>query len=112
MGVGSRMDQEQVALAAAVTPSLTSASKRWPGASVWPSWDLLEAPKDPFSIEREARLHRQAAGECGCGRAQGPRPHSGSSVSGLGAQTGKLSGRGPGCMLKSLDLQNLVCSVE
>ncbi|ELK18304.1 Cytoplasmic polyadenylation element-binding protein 1 [Pteropus alecto] len=61
MGVGSRMDQEQVALAAAVTPSLTSASKRWPGASVWPSWDLLEAPKDPFSIEREARLHRQAA---------------------------------------------------
>lgn len=70
MGVGSRMDQEQAALAAAaaaaaVTPSPTSASKRWPGASVWPSWDLLEAPKDPFSIEREARLHRQAAGECG-----------------------------------------------
>ncbi|XP_070256559.1 cytoplasmic polyadenylation element-binding protein 1 isoform X1 [Myotis yumanensis] len=66
MGVGSRMDQEQAALAAAaaaaaVTPSPTSASKRWPGASVWPSWDLLEAPKDPFSIEREARLHRQAA---------------------------------------------------
>ncbi|XP_078183009.1 cytoplasmic polyadenylation element-binding protein 1 isoform X9 [Callithrix jacchus] len=60
MGVGSRMDQEQAALAA-VTPSPTSVSKRWPGASVWPSWDLLEAPKDPFSIEREARLHRQAA---------------------------------------------------
>ncbi|XP_047593528.1 cytoplasmic polyadenylation element-binding protein 1 isoform X8 [Lutra lutra] len=60
MGVASRMDQEQAALAA-VSPSPTSASKRWPGASVWPSWDLLEAPKDPFSIEREARLHRQAA---------------------------------------------------
>ncbi|XP_022272673.1 cytoplasmic polyadenylation element-binding protein 1 isoform X1 [Vulpes vulpes] len=60
MGVGSRMDQEQAALAA-VSPSPTSASKRWPGASVWPSWDLLEAPKDPFSIEREARLYRQAA---------------------------------------------------
>ncbi|XP_033616999.1 cytoplasmic polyadenylation element-binding protein 1 isoform X9 [Fukomys damarensis] len=60
IGVGSRMDQEQAALAA-VTPSPTSASKRWPGASVWPSWDLFEAPKDPFSIEREARLHRQAA---------------------------------------------------
>ncbi|KAH0509021.1 Cytoplasmic polyadenylation element-binding protein 1, partial [Microtus ochrogaster] len=60
MGVGSRMDQEQAALAA-VTPTPTSASKRWPGASVWPSWDLLEAPKDPFSIERKARLHRQAA---------------------------------------------------
>ncbi|XP_045142334.1 cytoplasmic polyadenylation element-binding protein 1 isoform X3 [Echinops telfairi] len=60
MGVGSRMDQDQAALAA-VTPSPTSASKKWPGTSVWPSWDLLEAPKDPFSIEREARLHRQAA---------------------------------------------------
>lgn len=57
------MDQEQAALAA-VAPSPTSAPKRWPGASVWPSWDLLGAPKDPFSIEREARLHRQAAGEC------------------------------------------------
>nr|KAF6283512.1 hypothetical protein mPipKuh1_010174 [Pipistrellus kuhlii] len=68
MGVGSQMDPEQAALAAAaaaaaaaITPSPTSASKRWPGASVWPSWDLLEAPKDPFNIEREARLHRQAA---------------------------------------------------
>ncbi|KAM9063635.1 cytoplasmic polyadenylation element-binding protein 1 isoform 7-T7 [Sarcophilus harrisii] len=60
MGVGSWLDQDQAALAA-VTPSPTSASKRWPGASVWPSWDLLEAPEDPFSIEREARLHRQAA---------------------------------------------------
>lgn len=35
---------------------------------MWPSWDL-EAPKDLFSIEREARLHRQAAGECGRGQA-------------------------------------------
>lgn len=70
------MDQEQAALAA-VTPSPTSASKRWPGASVWPSWDLLEAPKDPFSIEREARLHRQAAGECVCGHVGGLRPHFG-----------------------------------
>lgn len=38
-------------------------SKRWPGTSVWPSWDLLESADDPFSIEREARLHRQAAGK-------------------------------------------------
>ncbi|XP_072483886.1 cytoplasmic polyadenylation element-binding protein 1 isoform X1 [Notamacropus eugenii] len=60
MGVGSWLDQDQAALAA-VTPSPTSASKRWPGSSLWPSWDLLEAPEDPFSIEREARLHRQAA---------------------------------------------------
>ncbi|PKU34014.1 hypothetical protein llap_15682 [Limosa lapponica baueri] len=60
MGVGSRLDQDQAA-PAAVTPSSASASKRWPGASAWPSWDLLDSPEDPFSIEREARLHRQAA---------------------------------------------------
>ncbi|KYO25306.1 cytoplasmic polyadenylation element-binding protein 1 isoform B [Alligator mississippiensis] len=60
MGIGSRLDQDQAALAA-VTSSPASASKRWPGASVWPSWDLLDSPEDPFSIEREARLHRQAA---------------------------------------------------
>ncbi|KAF4804557.1 Cytoplasmic polyadenylation element-binding protein 1 [Turdus rufiventris] len=60
MGVGSQLDQDQAALAA-VTSSPASASKRWPGASAWPSWDLLDSPEDPFSIEREARLHRQAA---------------------------------------------------
>ncbi|KAI1904378.1 hypothetical protein AGOR_G00005030 [Albula goreensis] len=62
LGMGSRLDQESSPL----TPSPSAAStnvlsKRWPGASVWPSWDLLETPDDPFSIEREARLHRQAA---------------------------------------------------
>ncbi|XP_038873909.1 cytoplasmic polyadenylation element-binding protein 1a [Salvelinus namaycush] len=36
-------------------------AKRFPQASVWPSWDLLEDPQKPFNIEREARLHRQAA---------------------------------------------------
>lgn len=97
------MDQEQAALAA-VTPSPTSASKRWPGASVWPSWDLLEAPKDPFSIEREARLHRQAAGKCVRGRAWGPRPHPWSRVSGCSSQTAELSRRGLGCMVRSLGL--------
>lgn len=93
------MDQEQAALAA-VSPSPTSASKRWPGASVWPSWDLLEAPKDPFSIEREARLHRQAAGECGRGQAWSLFWAQG--VSGLSSQTGELFRRGPGCVVKSL----------
>lgn len=43
-------------------PPGSSVSRRWPGASVWPNWDLLETPDGPFSIEREARLHRQAAG--------------------------------------------------
>lgn len=66
MGVGSRMDQDQAALAAVTSPP-ASASKRWPGASAWPSWDLLDSPEDPFSIEREARLHRQAAGNSNSG---------------------------------------------
>lgn len=106
MGVGSRLDQEQAALAA-VTPSPTSASKRWPGASVWPSWDLLEAPKDPFSIEREARLHRQAAGECGCGPAGGLGPRSRAvNESDLSSQTGELSTRGLDCMVKSASAQS------
>ncbi|XP_061855606.1 cytoplasmic polyadenylation element-binding protein 1 [Colius striatus] len=60
MGAGSQLDQDQAALAA-VTSSPAGASKRWPGASAWPSWDLLDSPEDPFRIEREARLHRQAA---------------------------------------------------
>lgn len=42
-------------------------AKRWPGASMWPNWDLLETADGPFSIEREARLHRQAAGNWGGG---------------------------------------------
>lgn len=60
------MDQDQAALAAVTSPP-ASASKRWPGASAWPSWDLLDSPEDPFSIEREARLHRQAAGNSNSG---------------------------------------------
>lgn len=73
MGVGSQLDQDQAALAA-VTSSPARASKRWPGASAWSSWDLLDSPEDPFSIEREARLHRQAAGELGR-EVQGMVPH-------------------------------------
>uniref|UniRef100_A0A8C9SX44 Cytoplasmic polyadenylation element binding protein 1b n=2 Tax=Scleropages formosus TaxID=113540 RepID=A0A8C9SX44_SCLFO len=63
LGLSPRLDQDSSPLAASPSPAMTSStlSKRWPGASVWPSWDLLETPDDPFSIEREARLHRQAA---------------------------------------------------
>ncbi|XP_064421867.1 cytoplasmic polyadenylation element-binding protein 1 [Latimeria chalumnae] len=60
LGMSSRLEQDQAALAT-LPASPASVSKRWPGASVWPSWDLLDSPEDPFSIEREARLHRQAA---------------------------------------------------
>ncbi|KAM3913573.1 cytoplasmic polyadenylation element-binding protein 1-B-like isoform 1-T1 [Leptodactylus fuscus] len=60
LGTGSRLDPDHAALEAS-TASPMEMSKRWPGTSVWPSWDLLESADDPFSIEREARLHRQAA---------------------------------------------------
>lgn len=85
MGVGSRLEQDQAALAA-VTSSPASASKRWPGASAWPSWDLLDSPEDPFSIEREARLHRQAAGKSGGGSQQASVPGGGTGWPGLSLQ--------------------------
>uniref|UniRef100_A0A4W4H2H4 RRM domain-containing protein n=1 Tax=Electrophorus electricus TaxID=8005 RepID=A0A4W4H2H4_ELEEL len=62
LGLGSRMDHDSSPLTPPPSTSPgSSLSRRWPGASVWPNWDLLEAPDGPFSIEREARLHRQAA---------------------------------------------------
>ncbi|KAJ8249297.1 hypothetical protein GJAV_G00233290 [Gymnothorax javanicus] len=61
-GMGSRLDQESSPLTPSPSATATNVlSKRWPGASMWPNWDLLGTPDDPFSIEREARLHRQAA---------------------------------------------------
>ncbi|XP_043933746.1 cytoplasmic polyadenylation element-binding protein 1 isoform X1 [Protopterus annectens] len=59
LGVGPRLDEQSVMSAAGI--SLPNLPKRWPGTSSWSSWDLLESPDEPFSIEREARLHRQAA---------------------------------------------------
>ncbi|XP_062327058.1 cytoplasmic polyadenylation element-binding protein 1 isoform X3 [Osmerus eperlanus] len=43
------------------SPSSGTLARRWPASSLWPGLDLLDTPDDPFSIEREARLHRQAA---------------------------------------------------
>uniref|UniRef100_H9GU44 RRM domain-containing protein n=1 Tax=Anolis carolinensis TaxID=28377 RepID=H9GU44_ANOCA len=61
-GAGSHLDQDQATLAA-VTSTPTAIPKQWPGASTWPSWNLPDpsSPEDPFSIEREAKLHKQAA---------------------------------------------------
>ncbi|XP_007906278.1 cytoplasmic polyadenylation element-binding protein 1a isoform X2 [Callorhinchus milii] len=60
-GVGPRLDHDQVSMAAVNYPGSPSPLKRWSGSSGWPNWDLLDSAEDPFSIEREARLHRQAA---------------------------------------------------
>lgn len=61
-GAGSHLDRDQAALAA-VTSTPASVPKQWPGVSLWPSWSLPDSPEHLFSIEREARLHKQAAGE-------------------------------------------------
>ncbi|XP_060768043.1 cytoplasmic polyadenylation element-binding protein 1 isoform X2 [Neoarius graeffei] len=62
LSLGSRLDHDSSPLTPPPSaPPGSSVSRRWPGASVWPNWDLLETPDGPFSIEREARLHRQAA---------------------------------------------------
>ncbi|TSK19990.1 Cytoplasmic polyadenylation element-binding protein 1 [Bagarius yarrelli] len=62
LSLGARLDHDSSPLTppSSASPG-NSVSRRWPGASVWPNWDLLETPDGPFSIEREARLHRQAA---------------------------------------------------
>lgn len=45
------------------TSSASSAlSRRWRAGYPWPGADALDPSDDTFSIEREARLHRQAAG--------------------------------------------------
>ncbi|XP_059390374.1 cytoplasmic polyadenylation element-binding protein 1 isoform X3 [Carassius carassius] len=62
LALGSRLDHSSSPLTP--PPSATSSgglSHRWPGASIWPNWDLMKTPESPFSIEREAWLHRQAA---------------------------------------------------
>lgn len=55
-----RVDQDQISVTNSMSPN---PFKRWSANSGWANWDLLECPEDPFSIEKEARLHRQAAGK-------------------------------------------------
>ncbi|XP_023694020.1 cytoplasmic polyadenylation element-binding protein 1 isoform X2 [Paramormyrops kingsleyae] len=64
LGLGSHLEQDSSPMVTSPSPGAVAAgalAKRWPGASMWPNWDLLETADGPFSIEREARLHRQAA---------------------------------------------------
>lgn len=44
------------------SPGSSALSRRWRAGSPWPGADMLDQSDDTFSIEREARLHRQAAG--------------------------------------------------
>ncbi|XP_063044029.1 cytoplasmic polyadenylation element-binding protein 1 isoform X2 [Engraulis encrasicolus] len=62
LALGHRLDQDSSPLTPPPSASPVGAlAKRWPGASVWPSLDRMDTAEDTFSIEREARLHRQAA---------------------------------------------------
>ncbi|KAK2853733.1 hypothetical protein Q5P01_006394 [Channa striata] len=43
------------------SPTSSAISHRWRTSSPWPGANMLDQSDDAFSIEREARLHRQAA---------------------------------------------------
>lgn len=64
--LGSRLDPQDTSSPltppSSASPSSLAISRRWRGGSSWPGADVLDQPEDAFSIEREARLHRQAAG--------------------------------------------------
>uniref|UniRef100_A0A3Q1G7U2 Cytoplasmic polyadenylation element binding protein 1a n=1 Tax=Acanthochromis polyacanthus TaxID=80966 RepID=A0A3Q1G7U2_9TELE len=63
--LGSRLDPQDSSSPLTPPPSASPASsavsRRWRTGSPWPGADVLDQPDDAFSIEREARLHRQAA---------------------------------------------------
>uniref|UniRef100_A0AAQ5XRX8 RRM domain-containing protein n=1 Tax=Amphiprion ocellaris TaxID=80972 RepID=A0AAQ5XRX8_AMPOC len=63
--LGSRLDPQDSSSPLTPPPSASPASstvsRRWRTGSPWPGTDVLDQPDDAFSIEREARLHRQAA---------------------------------------------------
>lgn len=61
--LGSRLDSQDSTSPLTPPPGASPASvlsRRWRSSSPWPGSDLLDR-SDAFSIEREARLHRQAA---------------------------------------------------
>ncbi|XP_061565383.1 cytoplasmic polyadenylation element-binding protein 1-like isoform X5 [Cololabis saira] len=62
--LGSRLDPQDTS--SPLTPPssaspVSSVPRRWRSGSLWPGSDMLDQTDDSFSIEREARLHRQAA---------------------------------------------------
>ncbi|XP_054900937.1 cytoplasmic polyadenylation element-binding protein 1-like isoform X3 [Poeciliopsis prolifica] len=63
--LGSRLDPQDTSSPLTPPPSASPASstisRRWRAGSPWPGSDMLDQSDDTFSIEREARLHRQAA---------------------------------------------------
>ncbi|KAJ0056745.1 hypothetical protein NL108_014177, partial [Boleophthalmus pectinirostris] len=62
--LGSRLDPQDTSSPLTpppgASPASSALSRRWRSGSPWPGSDVLDQ-SDAFSIEREARLHRQAA---------------------------------------------------
>lgn len=65
--LGSRLDPQDssspLTPPSSASPASSAISRRWRSGSPWPGADMLDQSDDAFSIEREARLHRQAAGK-------------------------------------------------
>ncbi|XP_061617250.1 cytoplasmic polyadenylation element-binding protein 1-like isoform X1 [Phyllopteryx taeniolatus] len=63
--LGSRLDPQDTSSPLTPPSSASPASsvlpRRWRTGSLWPAADMLDQSDEAFSIEREARLHRQAA---------------------------------------------------
>lgn len=64
--LGSRLDPQDssspMTPPSSASPTSSAISRRWRTSSPWPGANMLDQSDDTFSIEREARLHRQAAG--------------------------------------------------
>lgn len=64
--LGSRLDPQDssspMTPPSSASPASSAISRRWRTSSPWPGASMLDQSDDAFSIEREARLHRQAAG--------------------------------------------------
>lgn len=65
--LGSRLEPQDSSTPltppSSASPASSAISRRWRTGSPWPGADMLDQSDDLFSIEREARLHRQAAGD-------------------------------------------------
>ncbi|XP_077448752.1 cytoplasmic polyadenylation element-binding protein 1-like isoform X1 [Stigmatopora argus] len=63
--LGSRLDSQDTSSPlsppSSASPGSSALTRRWRTGSLWPGADLLDPSDEAFSIEREARLHRQAA---------------------------------------------------
>lgn len=64
--LGSRLDPQDssspLTPPSSASPASSVVSRRWRTGSPWPGTEMLDQSDNAFSIEREARLHRQAAG--------------------------------------------------